>query len=259
MKKGSRIEACVVGSGTGIPDARRHPPALAVQVGAHLVLFDCGVGTLWRLAAAGLDFRDIDWLWLSHFHPDHTGDLVALLFAARSPRYGREKPLVIGGAVGLRDFYRGLHRVYGHWIELDSRLLSFREIALGGPGAVDLPCGRLVTLGMAHTPSSLGYRLEATSGAVLAYSGDTDYCANAVKLARDADIFFCECSFPDHLKTEGHLTPRLAGRVAREAACKLLVLTHLYPACDQVDLTAACREEYQGEIVVAEDLMWFQI
>lgn len=254
-----KVEACVIGSGTGIPNPRRRPPALVLRVGNNLLLFDCGAGTIWALAEAGLDFRELDWIWLSHFHPDHTVDLVPLLFAARSPLYGRKKPLVIGGATGLKNFYQRLRGVYGRWIELEPDLLTFKEIEPEASASIDLPFGKLTTLAMAHTTESLGYRLKTKDGLVLAYSGDTDYCGNVVELAKNADLFFCECSFPDHLKTEGHLSPQWAGRVAREAGCKRLVLTHLYPACDETDVVAACRQEYSGEIVVAEDRMWFRL
>jgi hypothetical protein len=182
-----------------------------------------------------------------------------LLFAARSPLYGREKRLVLGGPVGLVDFYERLRAAYGHWIELDPALLALHEVVPGDAGSLGLPFGRLSALATAHTRESLGYRLEAADGSVLAYSGDSDYCANLVTLAEDADLFFCECSFPDHLKTDGHLSPRWAGRVAREAGCRCLVLTHLYPACDETDLIAACRREYSGKVVVAEDFMWFRL
>jgi len=57
-----KVEACVIGSGTGVVNRRRRPPALAVRVGGHLMLFDCGAGTTWSLAQAGLDFRDLNWL-----------------------------------------------------------------------------------------------------------------------------------------------------------------------------------------------------
>jgi ribonuclease BN (tRNA processing enzyme) len=253
------VEACVIGSGTGIPNPHRRPPALVLRSGDHLLLFDCGAGTIWALAEVGLDFRDLDWIWLSHFHPDHTADLVPLLFAARSPLYGRKKPLIIGGAAGLKQFYQGLRGVYGSWIELDPALLSLKEIDPAAPTTINLPFGKLYALALAHTNKSLGYRLETNDGLVLAYSGDTDYCSNVVALARDADLFFCECSFPDHLKTEGHLSPQWAGRVAREAGCKRLVLMHLYPACDEIDLIAACRQDYSGDVVVAEDFMWFRL
>ena len=122
-----------------------------------------------------------------------------------------------------------------------------------------MPFGRLIALAMSHTEESLGYRVETKEGLVLAYTGDTGYCSNAVELGRNADLFFCECSFPDDLKTEGHLSPKLAGRVAREAGCKRLVLIHLYPACDEVDVVSACRQEYSGEIVMAEDRMLFRL
>jgi ribonuclease BN (tRNA processing enzyme) len=258
-KSVAKMEACVVGSGTGIPNPRRRPPALAVRVKGYFLLFDCGAGTIWSLAEVGLDYRDLDWLWFTHFHPDHTAGLVPLLFAARSPVYGREKPLLVGGAAGLKDFFRRLHEVYGRWIELDSSLLTLEEIEHTGGVTTELPFGKLSALPMNHTQESLGYRLETKDGLVLSYSGDTDYCTNIVTLAKEADLFFCECSFPDSLKATGHLTPEWAGRVAQEANCKRLVLTHLYPMCDEIDVKAACRKQYSGEIVLAEDFMWFRL
>ena len=41
-EKVAGLEACVIGSGTGIPNPRRRPPALAVSVQRYLLLFDCG-------------------------------------------------------------------------------------------------------------------------------------------------------------------------------------------------------------------------
>jgi ribonuclease BN (tRNA processing enzyme) len=258
-KSASTIEICIIGSGTGIPNPRRRPPALVVRLQGHFLLFDCGAGTIWSLAEADLDYRDLDSLWFTHFHPDHTAGLVPLLFAARSPLYGREKPLVIGGAAGLKDFFRRLLGVYGSWIELDSDLLTFEEIENTAAAEMKLPFGTLSTLPMDHTKESLGYRLETKDGLVFAYSGDTEYCGNIVALAREADLFFCECSFPDNMKTSGHLTPEWAGKVAQEADCKRLVLIHLYPVCDEIDVVAACRKQYSGEIVLAEDFMWFRL
>ena len=258
-KDSALVEVCVIGSGTGIPNPRRRPPALVLRFKNHLLLFDCGAGATWALAEIGLDFRALDWIWLSHFHPDHTGDLVPLLFAARSPRYGRNKPLLIGGATGLKQFYQGLHEVYGRWIEVESALLSFKEVDPTLPATIDLPFGRMYPLAMAHTKESLGYRLETNDGLVVSYSGDTDYCSNVVALGRDADLFFCECSFPDHLKVEGHLSPRWAARIAREARCKCLVLVHLYPACDETDVLAACRRDFSGDVVLAQDFTWFRL
>ncbi|OGP55933.1 MAG: hypothetical protein A2162_04975 [Deltaproteobacteria bacterium RBG_13_52_11b] len=78
-------------------------------------------------------------------------------------------------------------------------------------------------------------------------------------MARQVDLLVLECSFPDAKKVEGHLTPSLAGRIAQESQCRKLLLTHLYPVCDRVDIVQECRRTYQGPIVLSEDLMKIEI
>ncbi|MEE9258834.1 MAG: hypothetical protein V3U37_04775, partial [Nitrospinaceae bacterium] len=68
-----------------------------------------------------------------------------------------------------------------------------------------------------------------------------------------------ESAFPEDLKVDGHLTPKLAGKLAREANCKTLCLTHFYPPCDLEEVKSGCAEEFSGEIVLAEDRMQFQL
>jgi len=110
-------------------------------------------------------------------------------------------------------------------------------------------------LPMAHIETSIGYRITGADGATVAYSGDTDFCENAVGLARDADLLICEAAFPDAMKVKGHLTPSLAGRIAVEAGVKRLLLTHFYPECESIDVEAQCRRTYDGPLILASDLM----
>jgi ribonuclease BN (tRNA processing enzyme) len=72
-------------------------------------------------------------------------------------------------------------------------------------------------------------------------------------------LLICEAAMPDQLKVPGHLTPGLAGRIAQKANAQRLVLTHLYPACDEVDIVKQARKAYKGEIFPAEDLMTFTL
>ena len=58
---------------------------------------------------------------------------------------------------------------------------------------------------------------------------------------------------------KGHLTPMTAGRVANEANAKKLVLVHRYPVCDRYDLMSPCKKHFNGEIVLGEDLMEFEL
>ncbi len=110
------------------------------------------------------------------------------------------------------------------------------------------------TLPLNHSVPSVGFRVNA-GGRLLSYSGDTDYCANIVQLGRNADLLILECSFPEERKKEGHLTPSLAGRIAREASCRKLLLTHFYPVFQGHDILKECRKEFAGEILMAEDGM----
>jgi len=106
-----------------------------------------------------------------------------------------------------------------------------------------------------HAESSMATRIELESGQAVVYSGDSEYCANLVELGRSADLLILECAFPEEMQSIGHLTPSLAGRIARESRCKKLLLTHFYPPCDESDLLTPLRKEFSGAVILAEDLM----
>jgi ribonuclease BN (tRNA processing enzyme) len=47
--------------------------------------------------------------------------------------------------------------------------------------------------------------------------------------------------------------------MAQKASCRKLVLTHIYPVTGGYDLVAQCRETYDGDVVLAEDGMTFNL
>jgi ribonuclease BN (tRNA processing enzyme) len=250
------ITVTVLGSGTCVPSLARSACAVLMQIGPKRLVFDVGPGTMRRLLEAGSDIYQVDYLFLSHFHPDHTAELVPLLFANKYPdARRRRKPLTVVGGPGLTRFFAGLVAVYGHWIQLAEEMVHFIELE-DRPGEELQGEGFRVTVAaVVHNPESLAYRVETPSGASAVYSGDTDYADRLVMLAHQAGLLICESAVPDEAKIAGHLTPALAGRIAGEAAVKQLLLTHFYPACDQVDVAAQCRRTYQGPLLLAEDLM----
>jgi len=246
------MELFVLGSGTCVPTVERGPTGLVLAFDGHFLFFDGGGGSLRQMAKMGIDFRNVDYLCLSHFHPDHVSDLVPFLFATNyTIHFSRFLPLEIIGPVGLNAFYEKLRGVFGDWIVARTYPLTFRE---SKEDSRIFPGFALQTLPMAHSAASIGFRITA-KGKSLVYSGDTGYCDNIVTLGRKADLLVLECSFPDELKTEGHLTPSLAGRIAREAGCKRLLLTHFYPVFQGHDIHQECQKEFSGEILLAEDGM----
>ena len=242
----------ILGSGTCVPTVERGPAGLALALDSHLILFDGGSGSLRQMVRMSLDFRQVDYLCLSHFHPDHVADFVPFLFAMNyTVDFTRSLPLHIIGPKGLRNFYDQLHGIFGRWIEAQTYPLSFREAE---ESHFSYPDFAILTLPMTHSAASVGFRVISRDRS-LVYSGDTDYCGNIVMLGRNADLLILECSFPNERKTEGHLTPSLAGKIAREASCKKLLLTHFYPVFQDHDILAECRKEFDGEIILAEDGM----
>lgn len=249
-------ELIIIGSGTGIPSLRRSSPGLLVLSDRTVLLIDNGPGTLRKMLEVGITYRDVDILLYTHLHPDHTADLVPTLFACKYGDLPREKDLFCMGGPEFKVFFKKLEKLYGSWIEPQSYCLTVKEISKEPLLFRDL---RIISKPMAHISGSLGYRIEFKDGKSIAISGDTDYCQNIIDLGFEVDLLVLECSFPDGKKVEGHLAPSLAGRIALESGCKKILLTHLYPVCDQFDIVNQCRQVYQGEIILGEDLMRIKI
>lgn len=254
------IRLTVLGSGTCVPSLTRSACALLVETGGCKLLFDSGPGTMRRLLEAGTSIFEITHLLYSHLHPDHTAELVPLLFATKYPAgAGRRTPLTVVAGRGFADFFERLRHAYGTWIDIGSEMFRLVEMDTQGRDRLDLGEVRLETAPVAHTPESVAFRLTSPGGKSLVYSGDTDTSESLVDLARDADLLVCESAFPETHKVSGHLTPAQAGEIARRANAHRLVLTHFYPQCEAADMRAECRQTYAGPLTLAEDLMVFEL
>ncbi len=246
------MELTILGSGTIVPSLTRCSPAHILRVGGKTVLIDLGPGTLRRIVEAGSGILDIDVVCISHFHPDHLGDFVPLVFASKyAVGSYRTRDLTVVAPAGFGELYAGLIEVFGDWVVPEAYRLDIREAA---PDAIDLGTFSVTTAPTNHNPESIALRF-AGDGASFVYSGDTDRSESLIALARGADLLLLECSFPDDMKVPGHLTPSEAGRLARDAGVSHVVLTHLYPPVENVDITTLVGTHFPGRITVAEDLM----
>lgn len=253
------MKLTILGSGTCVPYADRGSSGYAIEVSGVSLLIDCGSGTTWKLARAGISYLDIDHVFLSHLHPDHTGDLVPFLFATRyafgSP-YGskREKPLRLWGGPGFTEFFDSLKNAYKDWILPEA--LSVEEIS---EGTRDFGGFTLTAAAMPHIESSLAYRIDA-GGKSLVYSGDTDFSEALIELARGTDALIIECALPDEArKRTGHLTPAEVIDIANRSGAKRVIVTHLYPACDELNVIERIRKGMSAEVIEARDLLRIEV
>ena len=249
------MKVVILGSGTGVPIPQRQSAGIYVRAGREHLLLDCGPGSVWRLAKIGVRWLELDRVFITHFHPDHCGDLVALLFAMRIRHPSRRKPLYIYGPNGLKRLVKRLTVAFNGWLAPRNYRLVLRELdetTITGPG------WRVRTRRMRHSTAALGYRLES-NGKSLVYSGDTDACRAIVELGHRADCLIVECSLPDECKAAGHLTPSECGRLAAAAECRQLVLTHFYPVFGDYDIRRRIRRSYPGPVRLARDLATWSV
>jgi ribonuclease BN (tRNA processing enzyme) len=250
------MRVVILGAGTVIPASGHSPAGIYVQVGREHVLLDAGPGTLQRLHAARAPFRELDRIFLTHFHLDHCLDLASILFALRLPDLKRRKPLTVYGPPGLVRLYRRLNTAFHGWLSPRGFKVRFVEVQ---DAALRLPGYAVRSKRMHHGPTrAVGYRLTAR-GRSLAYSGDTDVCRCVAELGRKADALILECSVTDERKVAGHLTPSDCGWIAAEAHCRRLVLTHFYPVFAGYDIRKRVRRHFRGPLTLARDFTSFRL
>jgi ribonuclease BN (tRNA processing enzyme) len=246
---GSGFALTVLGSGTGVPLPERASPGYWLQAPELSELVDCGSGVLRRLTEAGGDYRTLDAVFVTHVHPDHVGELALLVHALKAtPGFRREAPLAFYGPPGFPEFFAAQVATVAPPKRLDLRVAeagaAFRV------GAVHVR-----TTPTVHSPrlASIAYRFEH-AGRTAVVTGDADRDDALVAFARGADLLVADCSFPDALKVEGHLSAGECGRLAAEADVGRLVLSHLYPV-DAEDETriAEARAAGAGDVVLAHD------
>jgi len=256
----SGITVTILGSGTCVPYLKRSSCSVLMQLSSTRLLFDSGPGTMRRLLEADTTIFELDFIFYSHLHPDHTAELVPIIFATKYPDCNlRQTPLTIIAGRGFADFLSGLKAVYGKWIELAPGLLKIVELDNTSCDSRRFKNFTVESAPVEHNEESIACRITNAGGSSVVYTGDTDYSENLIDLAKKADLLICESALPDSMPVKGHLTPSLAGEIATRAGVGKLVLTHFYPECDRVDIEQECRKTYSGPLILAEDLMRIEV
>ncbi|RME06841.1 MAG: MBL fold metallo-hydrolase [Anaerolineae bacterium] len=243
-------EVIILGSANSIPDERHENAHLAIVGQQEFILVDC-VGTpIVRLQQAGLDFKRLRHLVLTHFHPDHVSGVPLLLM--NMWLLGRRQPLFLYGLEYTLTRVKWLMDAYGWQTWPDFFPVHFCEIA-EQPLApvVETEEFRLWASPVEHLIPTIGLRVEAADGGVLAYSCDTQPTPSVVELARGADVLIHEATG----EAVGHSSARQAGEIAQEAAVRRLYLIHYDVRSDPHALIPQARQTFQGEVALAEDFL----
>jgi len=236
----------VLGGCGAWPAAGRACSGYLIEDDGFRLLVDPGYATLPRLLRH-VGAADVDAVLVSHGHPDHCADLNPLL---RARALDKDPPpkLPVHALPGALDRVLALDRPG----MLDGAL-AMRPFRAGGrfeigPFTVD-------TWALPHFVPNAGLRLTS-DGQVLAYTGDAGPCREIVDLARDADLFLAEATYPDQVPPEDARylsSARQAGEHATQAGAGRLMLTHLWPGTIPAQAVRAARETYDGDVEVARE------
>ena len=217
------------------------------------ILVDCSSRPVMRLKDAGIDYKDLSDLIITHFHPDHVSGLATLIMDMWI--LGREKEFHIHGcehaitrAKKMMDLFgwqdwTGIYPVYFHTLPQD-------ELTV----VLDNQEFKILSSPVQHMIPTLGIRIEYMGGKfVAAYSADTIPVPETVRLAADADVLIHEAAGT----TFHHSTASQAGEIASQAGVKALYLIH-YPSAEVISPESTlgdAKKTFPGDVFLAEDFM----
>ncbi|GAC1444997.1 MAG: MBL fold metallo-hydrolase [Chloroflexota bacterium] len=269
----TKFAVTVLGSGGPILNPTRASSGYVVWMdGTPRLLVDAGGGTFVRMGESGLDLRSIDTVLLTHTHIDHTGGLAPFVMATYMA--GRSSPLSVVGPAG-RGMHPGCQRftellfgTSGAWSYMntfDGFGISARDVPsdTSNTDATDVSHSDDLVIRSVPVPHGMmpavAYRIDYGDLSVV-FSGDVQEAASGlIELSRGCDVLIHDQAVPEEEVAHSHLhtKPSETARVARDAGCGVLVLTHFMPEIDaQRDkAVATIREGFHGEVVVAHDLM----
>jgi len=279
----------LVGTGTPTPTPQRFGTCHVLQTDGTLLMFDCGPAATHKLVQAGLRPTDVDFLFFTHHHSDHSADYPCFLLCRWDQSTGRENMLQVFGpppTAKLTENLIGPDGAFAHdwkarvgWpssqhvhvnrggsLPRPGPVVEARDVA---PGPVTEAAGCRVTAATAlHAQpwlESLAYRVDAPGGSVT-FTGDTEPCDTLAALAGGTDTLVTNCwdlqeTMDANGESPGQTGTLEAAAMAAEAGASRLVLTHTGPAlCEARDRAVQqIAEQYDGEIIFGEEGMSIEL
>ena len=273
----SHTKLILLGTGTPNADPQRWGPAVAIIVDSAVYLVDAGVGIVRRAVAAGLLPKQLQRVFITHLHSDHTLGLPDLMLSPWVLE--RPVPLEVYGPPGIDSMVRNIESAWHE--DINIRLHGGEPQHPGSVRAIvhDITAGKIYednnirvdAIPVAHGTwhHAYGFRFTTPDGTIV-ISGDTRPTDSLVDACQSCDILVHEVYSAEKFKTRPqewqqyhrayHTSTTELGHMALRAQPKTLVLYHqLFWGSTDDDLLREIREAgYSGTVVSGKDLDVFE-
>jgi ribonuclease BN (tRNA processing enzyme) len=253
------MKLTVLGSGTFFVSPDQTASSFLLEINNKKILIDCGPGTLYRLSQLNIKPEDLDYVFLTHFHPDHSSDLFPLFMSVRlndlfSPGSVTKFPEFYG-PVGLDQFMLD----YSNLTELKAvenwDKIKFNEYQDSHQlDNIVVKSFKVVHEAFRFPTRAYSLRFEA-EGKIITFSGDCANCQGIKDATRDSDLFICDASFPAGMKGNVHMDTIDIGEICHDSQVKKVLLTHFYPQFEKTDFVAEVQKNFSGEVSCCHDQM----
>ncbi|MGW0732206.1 MBL fold metallo-hydrolase [Streptomyces sp. NPDC002851] len=239
------LRLTVLGSSTPYASVDNPCSGYLVSSGDTRVWMDAGSGTLAQLQRH-VRLDEVDAIWISHLHADHSADLLTAYYAALFADIRLATPIPLYGPPGIAD--RLAHFLTNSAtrspVESAFAVHELRDGHQARVGALTL-----TSRAVDHGIPAFAVRIEA-EGRSLVYSGDTAPCANLTQLAEGCDALLCEAESAQ-APTEGeqvHHTPENTGDTATAARARRLIVTHVGRFLTPHEAVARASARFKGPV-----------
>jgi len=217
-----------VGSGDAVSTGARNQTCLHVRSEEATFLIDCGPASLSAMKQLGLPLSQLSGILLTHAHGDHFGGVPYVLLEQLLSQ--RQSPFWLMGPEAVLERVQAWNELAFPGIlaktpfELHYLPIETEPRSVPGTGIMIYP---FAMDHQRHLPC-LGYQIHLPEEKILAYTGDTAWCDNLELLARDTDLFICECSYLEPADNGAkHLSYQEILAHQSQLKTRQLVLTHL--------------------------------
>lgn len=245
------MELTVLGCATPYPSVDNPCSGYLVSHGDTRVWMDAGTGTLGPLQRH-TRLAEIDAIWISHLHADHSADLLTAYYALLFADIERD-PVPLYGPPGIADRLAGFLTNGPRRSPVED---AFAVTELHDGHQVGIGRLNLTTRAVWHGIPAFGVRIDA-DGRSLTYSGDTAPCPSLIELARDTDVLLCESESTE--PNEAHHAPEDTGATAAAANAGRLIVTHVGRFLTPQEAVTRASTRYTGPVEYAVPGTMFRI